>query len=138
MTKAIGPGFATELKAAGLLGQHFSWQPDGTLEFFADTPPAIVAAVQAVYAAHDPAAAAPPPRQLAPLDFMALFTEAELEAIVAATIQTAAIKLWYDRMLAARYIDLDDPLTSAGLDALVAAGLLTAARTASVLSGMAS
>lgn len=58
--KAIGPNFANELAAYGIanniaiLGAHFAWHADGTLEFFADTPAPVEAAVQAVYAAHDP------------------------------------------------------------------------------------
>jgi hypothetical protein len=55
MGKQIGPSFIDELTAyGGLVGQHFTWQPDGTIEFFDDTPPAVVRGVQAVYAAHDP------------------------------------------------------------------------------------
>lgn len=52
--KAIGPTFRAELAAAGLLGQHFSWSSDGTLEFFDDTPADVVNRVQAAYAAHNP------------------------------------------------------------------------------------
>lgn len=53
--KAIGPSFAAELAAlSGVIGAHFTWRADGTLEFFPDTPPAVVTAVQAAYAAHDP------------------------------------------------------------------------------------
>jgi hypothetical protein len=55
MQKAIGPSFASELAAyGGLLGQHFSWQADGTIEFFPDTPASVVAGVTDVYAAHNP------------------------------------------------------------------------------------
>ena len=55
MQKAIGPTFEKELAAyGGLLGAHFSWRPDGTIEFFPDTPPDVEAGVEAVYAAHDP------------------------------------------------------------------------------------
>lgn len=59
--KEIGPSFYQELAAYGvandiaLVGQHFNWQPDGTLEFFSDTPTAVIAGVKAVYVAHDPA-----------------------------------------------------------------------------------
>lgn len=58
--KLIGPSFERELIAAGLLGQHFTtWVPgyDGaisTIEFFEDTPQAIIGGVLAVYEAHDP------------------------------------------------------------------------------------
>lgn len=53
--KEIGPTFSAELaEYGGLVGQHFSWRPDGTIEFFEDTPNAVQAGVEAVYAAHDP------------------------------------------------------------------------------------
>ncbi len=52
--KAIGPSFASDVAAAGVAGVPFSWSPDGTITFTGATP-AQVAAVQAVYAAHDPA-----------------------------------------------------------------------------------
>lgn len=53
--KEIGPSFVDELAThGGLLGQHFSWMGDGTIEFFEDTPAEVVTGVQAVYAAHDP------------------------------------------------------------------------------------
>lgn len=59
MKKIIGPSFENELIAYGaanniqIIGQHFSWSTDA-LEFFYDTPPLVVAAVEAVYSAHIP------------------------------------------------------------------------------------
>lgn len=59
--KAIGPTFYSELITYGtlnnvsIIGQHFNWSADGTLEFFSDTPAAVVTAVKAVYASHNPA-----------------------------------------------------------------------------------
>lgn len=41
-----------------------------------------------------------------------------------------------DRMLAASFITLADPRTEAGLDALVSAGLLTAARKTAIVGAM--
>lgn len=62
--KRIGPAFPAELKAAGLDGLPFSWDEDGTLVFGSLDGPQMtdeqIAAVQAVYAAHDPDAPAPP------------------------------------------------------------------------------
>ncbi|PRZ56193.1 hypothetical protein BX589_102394 [Paraburkholderia fungorum] len=63
--KAIGPTFSGELLAYGtanslaVVGQHFTWHEDGTLEFFSDTPANVVLAVEAVYAAHNPNATLP-------------------------------------------------------------------------------
>ncbi len=51
--KPIGPSFYDELVAhGGLVGEHFTWSEGGVLEFFEDTPPAVVDGVRAVYAAH--------------------------------------------------------------------------------------
>ncbi|MFM0435891.1 hypothetical protein PQQ84_05480 [Paraburkholderia strydomiana] len=53
--KAIGPSFIDELTAAGgLVGQHFSWDNQGNLYFFDDTPKSVIDGVKSVYAAHDP------------------------------------------------------------------------------------
>ena len=76
------------------------------------------------------------PRRLVPLDFLNLFTEAEQLAVVQATLSNAAVKLWYDRVLAATYITLDDPRVEAGLQALADAGLLTEERKQAVLAAM--
>jgi hypothetical protein len=54
-TKAIGPNFANELQAAGLLGLPFAWEPGGTITFGSAITSAQVTAVEAVYAAHNPA-----------------------------------------------------------------------------------
>jgi hypothetical protein len=67
---------------------------------------------------------------------MDLFTEAELLAVVTASMSSAQVKLWYDRTLAASYITIADPRTESGLDALVEAGLLTAARKAVIVGAM--
>ena len=71
-----------------------------------------------------------------PLDFLDLFTEAEQLAVVQATLTSAAVKLWYDRVLAATYITLNDPRVESGLDALVSAGLLSTQRKAAVMAAM--
>lgn len=71
-----------------------------------------------------------------PLDFLNLFTEAEQIGVVAATLNSAAVKLWYDRMLAASYITVEDPRVSVGLQALVDAGLLSSERMIQVIAEM--
>ena len=55
MPKAIGPNFTNEIVAAGLSGLPFAWSAGGTIEFGPDMSGSQIAAVQAVYAAHDPA-----------------------------------------------------------------------------------
>ncbi|MCX8003357.1 MAG: hypothetical protein N2688_00115 [Burkholderiaceae bacterium] len=81
-------------------------------------------------AAADPAS----PRVIAPLEFLLRFTFAERAAIRAAAAVSPELADWIDRARFAREIDLDSPLTAAGLDALVAAGLLTVERKAAVLA----
>lgn len=56
----IGPSFAAEIAAAGLLGLPFSWSEDGVL-FGGDISEAERARVEAVVAAHDPKKEPPPP-----------------------------------------------------------------------------
>lgn len=74
--------------------------------------------------------------RLSSLDMLDLFTEAEQLAVVEATLVSAPVKLWYDRLLAAEYITYADPRTDAGLQALVEAGLLTAERNAQIAAAM--
>lgn len=52
--KAIGPTFPAELAAAGVLTLPFSWSADGDISFSPSMTSDQIAAVQAVYAAHDP------------------------------------------------------------------------------------
>ena len=76
------------------------------------------------------------PKRLTSLEFLDLFTESEQLAIATAAMQSAQVKLWYDRMLAAMFITLADPRTEAGLTALVTAGLLTAERKTEIVAAM--
>ncbi|KAF0844319.1 hypothetical protein FNL37_1763 [Methylovorus glucosotrophus] len=62
------------------------------------------------------------------LEYLDRFTEAEQLAVVGATMSNPAVKLWYDRMAMASYVDITDPRVAAGIDALIAAGLLDAGR----------
>ena len=83
--------------------------------------------------------AAPPPTErprFVPLDFLDLFTEAEQLSVAAAAMSSAPVKLWYDRVLAATYITLDDPRVETGLAALAAAGLLSEERKLAVMAAM--
>ena len=71
--------------------------------------------------------------QFTSLEFLDRFTEDEQLTVVEATMQSAAVKLWYDRLLAAMFIDLTDPRTELGIDALIAGGLIAADRKAELL-----
>lgn len=76
-------------------------------------------------------------RQLTFLEFMTLFEEEEQLAIVATAMQSAPIKLWYDKALGASYINLDDGRTALGVQALVDAGLISEERRDSGMAGQA-
>jgi hypothetical protein len=73
-------------------------------------------------------------RIIPPLEFLQRFTAAERTTIRAAAAASPELADWIDQARFAREIDLDAPTTAAGLDALVAAGLLTAERRAAVLA----
>jgi hypothetical protein len=78
---------------------------------------------------------APAKRQFTFLEFMELFTTDEQLTLVEASMTLPPVKLWYDKALGAQYIDLDDPRTGPGLQALVDANLITSGRMAAVLAG---
>jgi hypothetical protein len=54
--KPIGPSFAGELAEAGMMGLPFSWSADGNLTFGIGMTALQIAAVEVIYAAHDPSA----------------------------------------------------------------------------------
>jgi hypothetical protein len=68
------------------------------------------------------------------LEFLDKFTQAEQLGVVEASMTNAAVKLWYDRLLAASFVDLEDSRIPDGLNALVAAGLLEASRVAEIMT----
>jgi hypothetical protein len=82
-----------------------------------------------------PGWSAPPARsgEIAPLAFIARFTAAERAAIRAAAAGSAELADWLDRARFARVIDLAAAETVAGMNALVAAGLLSGARRKHIL-----
>lgn len=85
----------------------------------------------------EPAPPAPPvyPRFTA-LEMLDLFTEAEQLAVVAATLTSPAVKLWYDRLIAATYVTYEDPRTDGGLQALVDGELITPERKDEIVQQM--
>ena len=74
--------------------------------------------------------------QFTALQMLDLFTEAEQLAVVEATMSVPAVKLWYDRMIAATFVTYEDPRTEGGLQALVDAELITAQRKADIVAAM--
>lgn len=74
--------------------------------------------------------------QFTALEMLDLFTEAEQLAVVSATMVEPAVKLWYDRLIAATFVTYEDPRTEGGLQALVDAELLTPQRKAEIVAAM--
>lgn len=86
---------------------------------------------------------APEPEPLPPvypqftaLEMLDLFTDTEQLAVVEATMAVPAVKLWYDRLIAATFVTYEDPRTEGGLQALVTAGLLTPNRKTEIVAAM--
>lgn len=73
------------------------------------------------------------PTTITPLDFMARLTPAEQTAIATASQSNAQVLLFLLKLAGAQDVSVTDPLTVAGIQAMVAAGLLTVDRGAQVL-----
>lgn len=72
-----------------------------------------------------------------PLDFInTMFTAAEQAAIAQGALANAQILLWLTKATAAPAINLGDPDTINGMNALVSAGLLTQARHDRIMAGL--
>lgn len=82
----------------------------------------------------DPPPTPSPPTIISKLAFWSLFTPSEQAAIVGAAQTNVALGVWLQTAQVYTTIDLSDPLTKAGLDALVAAGVLTSGRETEILT----
>lgn len=74
------------------------------------------------------------PASCTSLEYLDRFTQAEQESVVTAGMTNAAVRLWYDKLIAAQEVVFADQRVSAGLDALISAGLLAADRKAVLLT----
>ena len=74
------------------------------------------------------------PRRLTHKQFMDRFSDGELTGILATVEANAALKNWWAKFQQARDVNLDDPATQAGVQALEIAGLLSAGRAEEVLA----
>lgn len=90
------------------------------------------ASVQAFVWAVDVAVAVP--RRMTHKQFMARFTDAEVQAMLKAFGDNPALRPWWERFSLARDISLDDAVTQNGVQALEAAGLIGKGRAAEVLA----
>lgn len=76
----------------------------------------------------------PMPQTCTPLEFIERFTDAEQLAVATATATSPALRLWFDKLMAAQEIVFTDPRLGAGLDAFVAAGTISPSRKTQILS----
>lgn len=127
----IGPTFGSDLEAAGLAGAPCSWSADGTYNI-AQMSAAQQQVFLQVLAAHDPTKQMP--AVLSYLQFRALFTATENQAIMVAAQTNHAVLDWLLQAVGASAINLGDPRVKAGLDALAAAGLVSSARETAILA----
>lgn len=92
--------------------------------------------VDGEFVAPEPVPVTPVYPQFTALEMLDLFTAEEQLAVVQATLQNAAVKLWYDRLIAATFVTYEDPRTEGGLQALVEAELITPERKAEIVAAM--
>lgn len=69
------------------------------------------------------------------LQFMSLFTDAELAGVYQAARSNVMVEVWLEKLKLAETVSLADARTQAGIDSLVAAGLLEAARGEAIKAG---
>ena len=90
---------------------------------------ALIAAEQPAQVQEGPA----PAKIITKLAFMNRFTMEELAAIYTAAKSEVLVEVFLDKLKMAEYVDVADPQTIAGLQALAASGLLTEARVQEIL-----
>lgn len=73
-------------------------------------------------------------RTVTRLEYMNRFTDSELAGLWTAAKTVVQIELWLEKFKLAEFINLDDPRTVAGLQALEGAGLLTEGRANEILA----
>ena len=81
-----------------------------------------------------PKALAQGSRILTKLEYMNRLTDAELAGIYTAAKTTVQVEIWLDKFKLASEINLDDPYTVGGLQAMEAAGLIGTGRSMEILA----
>lgn len=109
---------------AGTAPQWAAQMGQEDLGFFPYTPPA-------------PPPPEPPPPSLNKIDFLRLFTDAELAGLLVAATQYPQVAVYQYKLDQAPSVRLNDPDILAGLPALEALGLLGPGRAAQILAGQA-
>lgn len=71
-------------------------------------------------------------RTLTKLEYMDRFTDTELAGIYTAAKAVVQVEIWLEKFKLAAEVNLDDPRTLSGLQAMESAGLLAAGRAAEI------
>lgn len=125
-------GWATLSDVDAVLAQREAIRRSSSVAEAAVDALADVASVQAFSWSVDVPVAAP--RRLTQIQFASRFSETELQAIIAATTGNAALRAFWEKFRMAQEVNLDDPATQAGVQALEIAGLIGTGRAAVVLA----
>ncbi|MDD3675221.1 hypothetical protein [Thauera propionica] len=129
------PGWIKLTSKQSRLAARYRLDEDGKVidAFPGKTDEEVLAAIAEQQAAQaQPTASAP--RVLTKLQFLNRFTNEELAAVYTAAKTNVLIEVFLDKLKLAQEVNLDDPQTVDGLQALAAAGLLSEARVQEVLA----
>lgn len=126
-------GFASLADVAAVLAERESVRRSSDAAEAAVTALTDMAAVQAFTWAPD-AVTVQAPRLLTHEQFIQRFSPSEWEALTNAARVNAPMDAWMRRLSHANFVNLDDPATQAGVQALEMAGLLLPGRAAEVLA----
>ena len=118
--------------ANNYLGAFDSVPPSGGIEV--GSAPSSASATWNGTGWDEPVVVVPVVTQFSSKTFFDRFTDIEKADIVAATLVSIPLKIFYDTMWGADYVDVVDLETIAGVDALIAATLLDASRKDEVLA----
>lgn len=120
-------------KATSMLALRYALQDGKVVDRFpGKTDEEVLAAIEATQVALTTPPAVPT-RVITKLAFMNRFTMEELAAIYTAAKTEVMVEVFLDKLKLAEYVDVTDPQTIAGLQALAASGLLTEARVQEIL-----
>ena len=128
------PGWIKLKSTQSRLAVRYRLDDDGKVvdAYPGKTDEEVLAAIEATQAALTTPPAVPP-RVITKLAFMNRFTMEELAAIYTAAKTEVMVEVFMDRLKLAEYVDVTDPHTRAGLQALAASGLMTEARVQEIL-----
>jgi hypothetical protein len=110
-------------------GEVFAFESDGSQDAW--IRPDLVPMTQEEIEAHLSPPAPPPRTTLSSREYLMRFTNAEYAAVRSS--DSIDLHRAYDSLIAAQFVDLTDPAVGMGLDLMVAAGIIDAARKSELL-----